>query len=166
MILLTGATGKIGSALAKRLAGPTYRTRALVRSPDRALGLRRTGIDIAVGDLSLPDSLDRALEGVSALFLLAPAGPGMVELEVNAIGAASRARVELIVKLSAPGAHPRAHLGIGRWHGEIEEHLTASGSHIPSSGRRTSCRTSWSSRRRSTHTEVFRPRRAMQESIW
>ena len=126
MILLTGATGKIGSALAKQLAERTYRSRALVRNPDRASGLRRIGIDIAEGDLSSPDSLDRAMEGVSALFLLTRAGPGMVELEVNAIEAASRTGVELIVKLSAPGAHPRARLGIGRWHGEIEEHLTAS----------------------------------------
>ncbi len=127
MILLTGATGKIGSALAKQLAGRNYRTRALVRSPDRASGLRRIGIDIAEGDLASPDSLDGAMEGVTTLFLLTRVGPGMVELEVNAIEAASRAGIELIVKLSAPGAHPQAHLGIGRWHGEIEEHLTASG---------------------------------------
>ena len=127
MILLTGATGKIGGALARQLAGRVYRARALVRNPDRASGLRRIGMDIAEGDLSSPDSLDRALDGVSALFLLTRSAPGMVELEVNAIEAASRAGVELIVKLSAPGAHPRAHLRIGRWHGEIEEHLTASG---------------------------------------
>ena len=56
-ILVTGATGKVGSRLAKRLAQRGDQVRALVREPARAADLREAGIALAEGDLLRPESL-------------------------------------------------------------------------------------------------------------
>ena len=66
-ILVTGATGKVGSRLAKRLAKRGDHVRALVRDPARAADLRDAGIELAVGDLLAKDSLAAAVRGVDAV---------------------------------------------------------------------------------------------------
>ena len=66
-ILVTGATGKVGSRLAKRLAQRGDQVRALVRDLSRAADLREAGIELAEGDLLKVDSLAAALAGVDAV---------------------------------------------------------------------------------------------------
>jgi nucleoside-diphosphate-sugar epimerase len=66
-ILVTGATGKVGSRLAKRLALRGDEVRALVRAPTRAAELREAGIELAEGDLLERDSLAAAVRGVDAV---------------------------------------------------------------------------------------------------
>ena len=66
-ILVTGATGKVGSRLAKRLAGRGDRVRALVRDAARAAELSEAGIGLVVGDLLDPGSLRRAVRGVDVV---------------------------------------------------------------------------------------------------
>jgi nucleoside-diphosphate-sugar epimerase len=66
-ILVTGATGKVGSRLAKRLAHRGDHVRALVRDPTRAAGLREARIVLVEGDLLKPDSLAAAVRGVDAV---------------------------------------------------------------------------------------------------
>jgi len=66
-ILVTGATGKVGSRLAKRLAQRGDQVRALVRDEARAKGLRAAGIELAEGDLLNADSLAAAVRGVDAV---------------------------------------------------------------------------------------------------
>lgn len=66
-ILVTGATGKVGSRLSKSLADRGDRVRALVRDPSKALELERVGIELAKGDLLDVDSLATAVRGVDAL---------------------------------------------------------------------------------------------------
>lgn len=67
-ILITGATGKVGSRLAKRLAGRGDHVRCLVRSPARAadLGLA-PHVEIVKGDLLDAASLDLAVRGIDAI---------------------------------------------------------------------------------------------------
>jgi len=66
-ILVTGATGKVGSRLSKRLAQRGDHVRALVRDPARAAGLREARIELVEGDLLKVDSLALAVRGVDAV---------------------------------------------------------------------------------------------------
>jgi nucleoside-diphosphate-sugar epimerase len=66
-ILVTGATGKVGSRLSKRLAQRGDRVRALVRDPARAAELQSAGVEIAVGDLLDAGSLAMAVRDIDAV---------------------------------------------------------------------------------------------------
>lgn len=66
-ILVTGATGKVGSRLVKRLADRGEQVRALVRDPARAGDLRRPNVELIVGDLQAPDSLEAAVRGADTI---------------------------------------------------------------------------------------------------
>ncbi|HKE81758.1 MAG TPA: NAD(P)H-binding protein [Solirubrobacteraceae bacterium] len=118
MLLLTGATGLIGSALLPLLTAAGRPVRCLVRDP-RKLGGERVRVQIALGDLSDPPSFRNALRGVDTVVHLAAAirdQPGGSIEELNAIAtwrmveAARRAGVGHFVFLSAQGvsAHSRA----------------------------------------------------------
>ena len=66
-ILVTGATGKVGSRLSKRLAQRGDQIRALVRDRARAAELRDANIELAEGDLLDVESLAAAVRGVDAV---------------------------------------------------------------------------------------------------
>lgn len=66
-ILVTGATGKVGSRLARRLAQRGDAVRALVRDPARATELQQPRIELVIGDLLDPASLAAAVRGVDAV---------------------------------------------------------------------------------------------------
>jgi len=66
-ILVTGATGKVGSRLVKRLAERGDQVRALVRDPARAANLEAERIELARGDLLDASSLAAAARGVEAV---------------------------------------------------------------------------------------------------
>ncbi len=112
MILLTGATGLVGSALLPRLTAGGAPVRCLVRDP-RRLGAERVRVQIALGDLADPPSFRNAMRGVSTVVHLAAAirdQPGGSIEELNGIAtwrmveAAERAGVEHFVFFSALGA--------------------------------------------------------------
>jgi nucleoside-diphosphate-sugar epimerase len=69
-ILVTGATGLIGNAVAKRLADPDARNtvRALVRDPARAKKLLPGTVELVVGDITDEGSVRDAVRGVEAVF--------------------------------------------------------------------------------------------------
>jgi NADH dehydrogenase len=112
VILLTGATGNVGSAVLRRLTASGARVRCLVRDP-RRLGPERVRVQIALGDLSDPYSFRNALRGVDTVVHLAAAirdQPRASLEELNAIAtfrlvrAAERARAKRFVFFSAIGA--------------------------------------------------------------
>ena len=67
-ILVTGATGKIGNAVAHRLAERGDEVVALVRDPARAREVLPTAAELAKGDVTDPPSIRRAVEGAEAVF--------------------------------------------------------------------------------------------------
>ncbi|MDX2051793.1 MAG: NmrA/HSCARG family protein [Polyangiaceae bacterium] len=69
-ILITGATGKQGGAVARHLAGKGFRLKALTRKADSdaAKALAASGVEVTVGDLDDADSLKNALAGVWGVF--------------------------------------------------------------------------------------------------
>jgi nucleoside-diphosphate-sugar epimerase len=66
-VLITGATGKVGSRLAKRLAFRGDRIRACARDPNRAADLCEHHVEVVRGDLLDHSSLDAAVHGVDAV---------------------------------------------------------------------------------------------------
>jgi uncharacterized protein YbjT (DUF2867 family) len=118
MLLLTGATGLVGSAVLRRLVGEGEDVRCLVRNP-RRLGAQRVRVQIALGDLADPPSFRNALRGVQTVVHLAASirdqPRGSIE-ELNGIAtwrmveAAERSGAERFVFFSALGAstHQRA----------------------------------------------------------
>jgi NADH dehydrogenase len=118
MLLLTGATGLVGSALLRRLVSEGEQVRCLVRDP-RKLGAQRVRVQIALGDLTDPPSFRNAMRGVRTVVHLAASirdqPQGSIE-ELNGIAtwrmvqAAERAGVERFVFFSALDAstHHRA----------------------------------------------------------
>ncbi len=120
MLLLTGATGQVGSVLLGRLLADGMPVRCLVRDP-RRLSARRVRVQIALGDLTDPPSFRNAMRGVDTVVHLAAAirdqPRGSIE-ELNGIAtwrmvqAAERAGVRRFLFCSALGAstHHRTRL--------------------------------------------------------
>ncbi|PJF26160.1 MAG: hypothetical protein CUN53_09105 [Phototrophicales bacterium] len=67
-VLVTGATGFLGGALAHRLLAEGAQVRALVRSPEKAASLRAASVETVQGDLIDADSLRQAVEGCAYVF--------------------------------------------------------------------------------------------------
>ena len=126
-VLVTGATGTVGSLVVSALASVGLRPRAFVRDLEKARGLIGDDADLAIGDLTGPDTLRSALTEVDALFLACSNVPDQLALECAAIDAAQDAGVSRVVKLSARGAEPHASAAAWRVHAAIEQHLTRSG---------------------------------------
>lgn len=64
---LTGATGFIGGAIARRLVAEGHGVRALVRAPARASGLANLGVGVCPGDVTDRESLRVPMTGVDAV---------------------------------------------------------------------------------------------------
>lgn len=127
MIVMTGATGTVGTMLMDRLAAEGQRVRAVCRSDRSRDTVTARGHAPVDGDLDHPDSLVGAFDGCSRLFVLSPAHPDQARREIAALDAARRAGVSHAVVLSVAGADPGSGIGFIRAHGEVEAHLAASG---------------------------------------
>ncbi|WP_199616674.1 NAD-dependent epimerase/dehydratase family protein [Paenibacillus alkalitolerans] len=84
-ILVTGATGRIGSRIVPRLLQRGDCVRVLVRQPERAQTLREHGAEIAVGDLLQPETLNQAVADIDAIVHLAAFFRGATEEQTRAV---------------------------------------------------------------------------------
>ncbi|MEU9089923.1 NAD(P)H-binding protein [Streptomyces sp. NPDC048428] len=121
MILVTGATGNIGSALLEELhaygAGPL---RGLTR--DAARAVFPEGAEAVEGDFADTDSLERALDGVRSLFLVSRLGS-----DADILEAARQAGVEHVVLVSSITVQTHPHLGPAAENLAVEQLLKDSG---------------------------------------
>lgn len=120
MILVTGATGNVGSETVRLLAAQQQSVRALVRDTSRT---QQAGVEVVTGDFDDPASLDAAMRDVDTVVLVSPAIPRQ---EIAAIDAAARAGVTHVVKATSKAS---ADSPVERRRGQtrIEQHLHASG---------------------------------------
>lgn len=94
-ILVIGGTGKVGRPLAAALVERGVEVRAMTRAalPEKAA----PGVELVEADLSRPDTLPPAFEGIDRCYLLTPLSEKETELGTNAVDAARDAGVERIV---------------------------------------------------------------------
>lgn len=117
-ILIVGATGQLGMAAAKLLLARGASVRALARSPESASRLQSLGAETVIGDLTQPESLASACDGVTVVIATANSAiptrstdnPATVEGTGyrNLLDAAEMAGVRRIIYTSVPHS-PNAH---------------------------------------------------------
>ncbi|MFJ2953243.1 NAD(P)H-binding protein [Streptomyces sp. NPDC087270] len=125
-VLVTGATGRIGRGVIDRLVAAGIPVRALTRRTEAAAKLP-AGVDVVTGDLTVPASLDGALRGTGAVFLLWTAPPTTAAAVVERLATHARR----VVLLSSPHRTPhpffRQPNPMAVLHAEIERLLAAAG---------------------------------------
>ena len=126
-ILVTGATGSIGSVLIENLTKAGASVRALVRDKSKGSALKDTGVELAIGDLSRPETLDAAFAGVSKVYLITPLNENQYELASNGLAAAKRSGKPHVVRSSGMIPEPFEESRVGRHQVQIENDLKSSG---------------------------------------
>lgn len=127
MILVTGATGTIGSRLVPLLADRGAPVRVMTRDASRVPA--SPGVEVVQADFDDPPSLAPAVKGVDSVFLLtAPASPTPAH-DRALLDAARAAGVRRVVRLSAIGSGETTDDGatLGAWHAEAEQLVRDSG---------------------------------------
>ena len=127
VILITGASGRIGRRAAELLAQDAQHLRLMTRNPERAPKL--PGADIVRGDFAEPGTLDQAFAGIRTALVISGSGkPGeRALLHRNAFQAAARAAVGHVVYLSLEGAAPDSRYFYSRDHYLSEQFLADTG---------------------------------------
>ncbi|MEU9851727.1 NAD(P)H-binding protein [Streptomyces sp. NPDC047974] len=100
-VLVTGATGRVGRVVVDRLLDAGVPVRALVRRPAAAATLP-PAVEVFTGDLTVPGTLDPALKGAGAVFLVWTAPPATAEAVVERLAV----HVRRAVFLSSPHRTP------------------------------------------------------------
>lgn len=127
-ILVTGATGTIGSQVVKALRGaPGVKVRAAVRSGERASALAGDNVTTVDFDFDNAESIAKAVDGADKVFLVTPFVENPLVLGERLVDAAKKAGVKHIVKLSAFGCEHEPGIQLGRMHRAIEKKIEASG---------------------------------------
>ncbi|UQU63067.1 NAD(P)H-binding protein [Couchioplanes caeruleus] len=126
-VLVTGATGRVGRAVTGLLIDASVPVRALVRRhPDPAEALPAE-VEIVTGDLTVPDSLDKALYGAGSVFLVWTAPPQTAPAVIDRLARHTRR----VVHLSAPHRTPHPFFQqpnpMAAMHAGIERLIAAAG---------------------------------------
>ena len=136
MVLVVGATGKLGRAIVWRLSQDRVPVRALVRPASNVSVLLGSGAELVTGDLRNPESLQKACRGCNALITTAASVRSGFDLEridrqgnLNLIESARRESLAHVVFTSTIGADAPDAPRIFRNKRFIEERLAASGLH-------------------------------------
>ncbi|MFN6498070.1 MAG: SDR family oxidoreductase [Nostoc sp. DedQUE01] len=131
MIVVTGATGKLGQAITERLLEklPASQLGISVRDPKKAEALAERGVRVRQGDFKDPASLRHAFEGASQVLIISSnsSGDDAVEHHRTAIEAAKAIGAGRILYTSHMGSNPQSLFPPMRDHAATEALLQASG---------------------------------------
>ena len=125
MILVTGASGNVGSTVLQELLRAEAPVRGMYRSAEDA-AKAPAGANPVIADFADRASLDHALEGVERVYLVCAPIPQLVELESNVVDACRDHGIKHLVQNSALGASVYDK-SFPRWHYRVEERVRASG---------------------------------------
>jgi NAD(P)H dehydrogenase (quinone) len=107
-ILVTGATGKLGSKVVESLLKsiPARELAVSVRNPEKAEGLRSRGVEVRHGDFDHPETLENAFKGIDRLLIISADGDNETRIRqhTNAVQAADHAGVKFIAYTSLANA--------------------------------------------------------------
>tara|TARA_Y100001001_G_scaffold46405_1_gene41651 strand:+ start:1674 stop:2531 length:858 start_codon:yes stop_codon:yes gene_type:complete len=127
MILITGATGKSGSATARALNDLGHSYRALIRNPEKEEELKALGAEVVIGSIEDNQSLVKAMSDVEKVLILLPNSENQLALETQIVDVALQSGTKHIVKVSSIEATPDATSPIPKLHLEAENYIKASG---------------------------------------
>src|SRR3954447_720036 len=131
MIVVTGATGRLGSLVVDRLLDrvPADTLGVSVRDVTKAAGLAERGVRVRAGDFTDPTSLKEAFEGADQVLVVSAsiAGPVAVAANSAAVDAARAAGAQRILYTSHQAAAPDSLFAATVTHAATEEHLAGAG---------------------------------------
>ena len=114
MILVTGATGRIGRRVVEALVALHCPVRVLVRNRAKANKLLPQAVEIFEGDMVEYDQVESAMEGAESVLLLSPVSPEQVQIQGNVVKAAIATSQPYIVKVSGLGTRLDSYVDSGR----------------------------------------------------
>ena len=127
MILLTGATGKTGSATAKALNEKGITFRALIRNEEKRGDIESLGGEVVIGSIENKEAVDQSMVDVETALILLPNSENQLSLEKQLVDSAKQAGTKRVVKMSSIEATPDATSPIPKLHLESEEYIKQSG---------------------------------------
>jgi uncharacterized protein YbjT (DUF2867 family) len=129
VIVVTGATGTVGSRIVRGLRERGEAVRALMRDTGSAPAEWDAGVTAVAADFADPDSLDAALAGASVVYLLVGVDPLMGQYERNVIDAAVRtgSAPRIVLHAAAGVDQPPAGVRFLAAHADALAHLRAAG---------------------------------------
>ena len=127
MILLTGATGKTGSATAKALNERGIKFRALIRNEEKREEIESLGGEVVIGSIENKEAVDQSMVDIEAALILLPNSENQLSLEKQLVDSAKQAGANRVVKMSSIEATPDATSPIPKLHLESEEYIKQSG---------------------------------------
>jgi NAD(P)H dehydrogenase (quinone) len=126
LIVVSGATGRLGGRVARRLADAGLAQRLIVRDPARAPDL--PGAAVAVAEYGDPAAIRAALDGADTVLMVsASETPDRVRRHRGFVDAAAAAGVRRLIYTSFVGAAPDSVFTLARDHWATEEHIRAAG---------------------------------------
>jgi len=127
MILLTGATGKTGSATAIELSNLKVPFRALIRSEEKRDEIEALGGEVIIGSAENRETIDQAMMGIEKLLIILPNCENQLEMEMQLVDSAKAEGVKQIVYMSSVEADEECTSPIPKLHWDTEVYIKDSG---------------------------------------
>jgi uncharacterized protein YbjT (DUF2867 family) len=127
VILVTGATSAVGSAVLKELLTWKIPVRTFVHQPAAAERLEAQGAEAVVGDMTERASAPKALQGIERAYLISPVTEHLFASEHLWVEEARKAGIHSVVKQSEIGADPRSFSPFLQQHGRAEDAIRTAG---------------------------------------